>query len=186
MQRLAEFIERERLHVELQIGPFLVAVRAREGAKLGRRHGQRPAPAERIIEAHQRAAEDRAVIFVERADAGDFVDQPQLQMVLQIFPDARPVDERDNAVFAQLRARPDPRQQQKLHRADGAGGENDLAAAMRDFGNAILAEAHARCAFSREHDRLGEAVRFPRADCADAARALRTRAPRTSAARAAG
>ena len=57
------------------------------------------------MERNHRAAEERAVIFVERANAAHPVDQPQLQMVLQVFPDARLVEERGNAVLAQLRAR---------------------------------------------------------------------------------
>ena len=51
-----------------------------------------PAPAQRVIEPHQRAAEQRRVGLVQRRDAGDLVDQPQLQMVLQIFADARLVE----------------------------------------------------------------------------------------------
>ena len=46
VQRLAELVERQRLHVILDIGAVLRRIGAREGAELRRRHGHRPAPAQ--------------------------------------------------------------------------------------------------------------------------------------------
>ena len=43
VQRLAEGVERERLHVVLEVGPGLVGRRARERAELRRRHAHRAA-----------------------------------------------------------------------------------------------------------------------------------------------
>src|SRR5438132_1516959 len=44
-------------------------IRAREYSELRRRHGQRAAAKERIIEPHTGAAERRAIHFIERLDA---------------------------------------------------------------------------------------------------------------------
>ena len=57
MQRLAELVERERLHVILDVGPLDRRIGTREGAELRRRHGHRPAPAQRIVEPHAEAAD---------------------------------------------------------------------------------------------------------------------------------
>ena len=81
---------------------------AREHAELRGRHGQRAAAAQRIVEQHPGAAEQRCVHLVQRLDAGDLVDHPQLQMVLQIFADAGLVEHDRNAVLRKLRAGPTP------------------------------------------------------------------------------
>ena len=59
MQGIAELVERQRLHVELDVGALAARVGAGEDAELRRRHGQRPAAAEGVIEAHQAAPEQR-------------------------------------------------------------------------------------------------------------------------------
>jgi hypothetical protein len=51
-----------------------------------------------------------------------------LEVVLQVFADPGTIEHDGNAVFAQLRRRPDAGQQQQMGRADGAGREDDLAA----------------------------------------------------------
>ena len=61
MQRLTELVERERLHVELDVGALPRRVRARERAELRRRHGERAAPAQHVVESHLRAAEQRGL-----------------------------------------------------------------------------------------------------------------------------
>ena len=58
MQRIAELVERQRLHVELDVGALAMRIGAGEDAELRRRHGQRPAAAE----AHSRAPSGRAAI----------------------------------------------------------------------------------------------------------------------------
>ena len=59
MQGIAELVERQRLHVELDVGALAMRIGAGEDAELRRRHGQRPAAAEGIIEPHQAAPEQR-------------------------------------------------------------------------------------------------------------------------------
>ena len=160
MQRLAEAVERQRLHVILQIGALLVAIGAGEQAELRRRHGQRAAPQQRIFGEHAGKAEARMIALVERGDAVDLVDQPQLQVILQVGADAGPVGDDVDAVLAQLRGRPDAGQQQELRRADRAGGENDFAAAARAARRAVLPPAHAGRALAVEDDAFGETAGF--------------------------
>ena len=118
VQRIAEFVERQRLHMKLDIGALLMRIRAREGTELRRRHGQRPAPAHRIIDRHTRTVEQRLVGLVQCGDAKYLVDHTQLQMILQILANPFFVEHRRNAVFREMRGRPNARQEQQLHRAD--------------------------------------------------------------------
>ena len=66
------------------------------------------------------------------------MDEPQLQMILQILADAGLLQHCRNAVLVQLRGRPDAGEQHELHRADRAGRQNHFAAAAREFLRAIL------------------------------------------------
>ena len=75
VQRLAELVERQRLHVKLDVGALARRIGAREEAELRRRHGERPAPAQRVVEPHAERAEPRMIDLVERLHAGDLVDQ---------------------------------------------------------------------------------------------------------------
>src|SRR4051812_31927577 len=88
MQWIAELVERQRLDVKLDIGALAVWFGARENAKLRRRHGQRTAAAEGIVDAHQAAPQQRVVSLIERTDAEDLVDRALLQVILQIASDA--------------------------------------------------------------------------------------------------
>ena len=91
VQRIAEFVQRERLDMELQIRRLILRRGAGEGAELRGRHGQGPAPRQRIGERHAGALHEGAVIHVHGAHAVDLEYTAQLQMVLQIFADARKV-----------------------------------------------------------------------------------------------
>ena len=84
-----------------------VWIGAGEDAELRRRHGQRAAAAQRVVEENPGAAEQRGVHLVQRLDAGDLVDHPQLQMVLQVLADARLVEHHRNAELLRA-ARPGP------------------------------------------------------------------------------
>ena len=118
MQGIAEFVQRQRLHVELDVGALAMRVGAREDAELRRRHGQRPAAAEGIIEPHHAAPEQIVVGLVQRADALDLVDRALLQMVLQIAPDARLVEHDIDAERRQPVGRADAGPVQHLRRSD--------------------------------------------------------------------
>ena len=92
MQRIAELVERQRLHMKLDIGPLASRVRAGEQTKLRGRHGERAAAEERVVERHVRAPEAGAIGGVERLDARDLVDEAKLEVILQVLADAGPVE----------------------------------------------------------------------------------------------
>src|SRR4029077_15102176 len=92
--------------------------------------------------------------------ARDLVDHAQLQMILQVLPDARPVEHDRDTEIEQIAPRPDAGEQQQLPRADRAGRENDLAPGARGLARAVLAPGHAGRAPAVELDALGEAAGF--------------------------
>src|SRR5262245_64930717 len=92
MQRVAEPVERQGLHVKLDVGALAMRIGAGEDAKLRRRHGERPAPAQCVIESHQAAPHQRVVGLIQRAHAGYFVDRALLQMILQIASDTSAIE----------------------------------------------------------------------------------------------
>ena len=101
MQRIAELVERQRLDVELKVGPLPLGLRAHEDAELRRRHGQRPAPEQRIFDAHPPTAHERVIGLVHRAGVGKLVDDAKLKMILQIGADARHLPEHFDACLSQ-------------------------------------------------------------------------------------
>ena len=135
MQGIAELVERQRLHVELDVGAVAMRIRTRENAELRRRHGQRAAAAEGVIEAHQAAPHQRIIGLVEGANAVDLVDRALLQMVLQIAPDALAVEHGLDPKRRQPLRRSDAGAVQHLHRSDRAGAQDHFAlgAGLNDF-----------------------------------------------------
>src|SRR5207302_5589992 len=148
---------RERLHVELDIGALARRIGAGEQAELRRRHGERPAAKERVVERHAQLAEGRMIERVERLRAGDLVDQPKLQMVLQVLADAGLVEHDRYAELLRAGGGPDAREQQDLRRADRARRQDDLAPAARLARLAVLAPAHARRALAVERNAFDQA-----------------------------
>ena len=88
----------------------------------------------------------------------DLVDQPQLQMILQVLADARLVEHERNAELGKLRGRTDAGQQQRLRRADRARRQDHLAAAARDSLLAVLPPAHAGGALAVELEAFDQAA----------------------------
>ena len=130
MQRLAEGVERQRLHVVFEVRPLALRRRARERAELRRRHAHRPALRQRVLQRDARLARPGAGQRVERAaarQARDAEDGADLQVVLQVLADAGQIVQHLDAVFAQQRRRPDARELQQLRRADRAGGHHHRA-----------------------------------------------------------
>ena len=135
-------------------------IRAGEDAELRRRHGQRPAAAEGIIEAHQAAPDQRVIGLVEGANAVDLVDRALLQMVLQIAPDALAIEHDIDAERRQPVRRPDAGAMQHLHRSDRAGAQDHFAlgAGLDDL--AALHEAHADRAAVLDDQAIDQHVLF--------------------------
>ncbi len=130
MQRLAEAVERERLDVELDVGGLEPRIGLHEDAELARRHRHRSRALQRILQPDLRLAQKRRLPFVQRAGALDAEGGADLEMVLQIGADARPVEDDVDPMSAQKLTRTDAGQLQELRRADRARREDDLA--MRD------------------------------------------------------
>src|SRR5262249_31346444 len=97
VQRLAELVEGERLHMVLDVGALAPLIGAREQSELRGRHGERAAAKKRIIERHAGAPYLRAIDLVERFGAFDAIDEAQLQMILQVLADASLVEHEGNA-----------------------------------------------------------------------------------------
>src|SRR5262245_38949674 len=79
-------------------------------------------------------------------------------MILQVLADPRLVSHQGNAQCLQLGTRTDAGELEQLDRADGAGRQDDLAAAARRADNAVLAPAHAGSPRAVEQHRFDEAV----------------------------
>ena len=158
MQRLAELVERERLHVKLEIRRGLASGRAREGAHLRWRHGHRPAPAQQVIERH--GALPASDAYVQRRQARDLEDQAKLQMVVEVFADARLVEHDRNAVRVSSAAGPIPDNISRCGEPIAPGGKDHFAR-QRASRNAVLPQRTpvARC---RRTDALDQAPGFER------------------------
>ena len=126
MQRIAEFIERQRLDVELQIGPVIGGRGGGKRPQLRGCHGQRAGALEQIFQPHHGAVEQRLIFAVHGFDAGNLINRPDLQMILQIRTDTGLVDHDIHAVVAQHLGRTDARQVQQMRRADGSRRNNHL------------------------------------------------------------
>src|SRR5262249_46940170 len=127
-------------------------------SKLGRRHGERAAAEEGIVYSHARTPEQRTIGLVQRLGARDLVDEPQLQMVLQIFADAGLVEHDRDAEALELIGAADTGELEDLHRADRAGGQNHLAAIARGSACTVLPPAHSSRARAVELDPLDQAI----------------------------
>ena len=127
MQRLAELVERQRLHVPFDVRRRLARVALREGARLRRRHGERPGAERQVLERHRRLAENAAGHAVQRLDVPHLVLHADLQVVVEILSHAgKIVDDRDLKPVEQV-SLSYAGQLQQLRRAYGACGEDRLA-----------------------------------------------------------
>src|SRR5262249_32244133 len=158
VQRVAELVEGQRLHVELDVGALARRVRAREQPELRRRHGQWTAAEQRVVEHHAPAADERAIGLVERLGPRHLIDEPKLQMILQVLADAGLAEHQGNAQARNPTGSADAGELEDLHRADRAGGEDHLAARVRGSARAVLPPAHPRRARAVELDLFDQAV----------------------------
>ena len=125
VQAIAEFLQAERLHMELHIGRRVTRIRACEHAELRGRHAQRSAPEQRVFHPHPRALEQVCVIRIQRAHALNFINRAKLEVVLQIRANARPINQRRYAQRVQIARPPDAGEHQQLWRCNRARREND-------------------------------------------------------------
>jgi len=84
VQRVAERVQAQRLHMELEVGVRPVGRRTRECAQLRRGHAHRSGAPQRVLEPDQPLAPPTAGQGVERLDAAHLVDRADLEVVLQV------------------------------------------------------------------------------------------------------
>ncbi len=126
MQRVAEFVERQRLHVVFQVRRGLAHVRTDKCAKLAGRHRQRAAAGQQILHPHAEPPDQAADCFIQRAGVFHLERHAQLQMILQVLADPGQLMHDRNAVLLQQCSRADTGTLQNLRRTHCARGEHGL------------------------------------------------------------
>ena len=105
MQRFAEGIQAQGLHVVLDVRPGLRRVAAGERAELRRRHAHGATAVQQVFQADGGFAPPAVGHGVQGFHAFDFEHRADLQMVLQIGTHTRQVCQRRDAVLLQQRGR---------------------------------------------------------------------------------
>src|SRR4249920_501133 len=119
--------------MQLDVGPGQYRIGFEEPAGLGEVGGKQPAPLAPPAQDLARQSGDPRRRETEEMRALGLVDQGEVEVVLQVAADARQRVLNGNAVALQVFRRADARQQQKLRRLEGAGGEYDRAAGGDGF-----------------------------------------------------
>jgi len=107
MQRRAELVQRQRLHVPFDISRGLRGIAFGKGAQLRWRHGQRPGPVKRVFDSHRRSSEQAVRALVQGADVPDLVDDAHLEVIMQVLAHAGQIVLDVDAVLLQQRCRAD-------------------------------------------------------------------------------
>jgi hypothetical protein len=115
-------LEDHRREDELEVRAWKPGPQRDKGRSLGHVGSQRPAPEEQVAR-----EVERRVGAEERRGARRRRQQPADQVVLQVAPDAGEVVDWSDPHGLELAHGPDPRQEQQLRRAHGAGAEDHLA-----------------------------------------------------------
>src|SRR6266516_2157625 len=111
-----------------------------------------------MVDAHACAADQGAIGLVERLGARDLIDEPQLQVILQVLAHARLIEHDGNAEPRELIRAADAGEFEDLHGADRASRKDDLAASARGSDRAVLAPAHGDRARALKLDLFDQAV----------------------------
>ena len=127
MHPLAGAVGGPGLHVELDIRRFDMIAGAQEAGGEAGGHRHRPGAEHRVFERDARLIPQAAHLVVERRLVA-FEHQPRLQMVLHVAPHAGQVAQHLDAVLGQMRGLAQPREHHQVRRADGARGQDHLAA----------------------------------------------------------
>src|SRR5665213_234701 len=149
---IAELVEAQRLHVIFEIRRLARRIALGETSELRRRHGQRAALHQEILQAHADAADQAIGAFVQRACVLNLVDRADLQMILQILADARQLMRDADAERLQQLARADARYLHELRRADRARGQDHLARRLGIARDTVLHELDADRVLALEPD----------------------------------
>ena len=126
VQWLAKRVQRQRLHVVLQVGVLQLRAAAGERPQLRGRHAHGPGAVQQVFPANAQLAPAGGRQSVEGGGIADFVDRANLQMVLQVGANAGQVVHHRNALGVQQIGRANARQLQQLGRVDGARAHDHL------------------------------------------------------------
>ena len=128
MQGIAGLVDRQRHHVELDVGSAADRVfRAGRAADLPCARRQRPCSGKHPLQPHLGKLDGIADLVVERDALLQPDDQPGLVVILQIATDLGRIGDHGNAESAQQIGRTDAGQLQDLRRLQRAGREDHFA-----------------------------------------------------------
>ena len=139
VEALCRIVTRPGEDVELEIGAVDVRRALQKGEDRGCAHGQRATPAEGELKRHQRLAGEAVQPRVECRNR-HAVGVVEFQVILQSAADPRTVQRGCDAHRRQVIRRSQPRQHEKLRRADGAGRKQHFAVRARLPGRSVRAD----------------------------------------------
>ena len=154
----------QRREIELDVGPVEAGPRADEAAGLVHAQRQRAAPGREVAQARPQLAVPGTQLVVERGHART-IQVVDAEVILQMLPDVRIVQQHGQAERAEMRGGPDARQLEQLRRVDGAGAHDHLARGTGRAGGAAADILDARRAGSVEQYASGVRAGFARAGC---------------------
>ncbi|KAG0923995.1 hypothetical protein G6F32_014075 [Rhizopus arrhizus] len=159
MHLAAGQVGRQGREMELGVGRAAGGVHPAEQAALVDPDGQRPTAKQQPLQSHAGAATPRAQLVVGGDGPRGFVDEPDLQVVLQVLADARQIPHHADAELPQQRGRPDAGQLQQLRRLQRARAQHHFAPCAQRAHLAVLPVAHdAGAAAFEQHGHRATAV----------------------------
>ena len=132
MQGIAKLVERQRLHVILDVRSRLVFARPRKGSQLTGRHRHRATLEQQVLEAHLRLAEPGVRLFVQGQHIAHFEHRPELKVVLKIRSHTRQRHLNGHTGSGQHLGISDARQLENLRRPNRARGKHHLPLRQRN------------------------------------------------------
>ena len=146
MWRIAKFVERQRLHMEFNVGRCHGRVRFCKCTQLRGRHGERAGAEQHVLQSHARLAEPAIGLFIECRHTADLECHPQLQVVLQVFAYSGQNMANVDGVLLQQSAGTDAGKLQQLRGVDRARRQNGFALCVGDEFLVTPGKLHAMCA----------------------------------------
>ncbi len=131
-----------------------------KGAELRRRHRHRTAAPKRVFQCDPRFAAKRRRQGVQCSSVPDFVGTSQLQVILQVLPDAGRVVNGFDIVGSQQVARSDSRQLQDMGRSDRTRRKYDFGIRPRGFQIGSLTILHANSSAALKYNALDMGMGF--------------------------
>ena len=152
MDFAAGHVGAERRHVKLDVRRLRAGIHPRKQATLIDADSKRATAVQQPVPSELEPPPRRTQRVIGRDRFGDPIDQPELQVVLEVLADRRPVELHRNAVTLQRVGGANSREHQKLRRLDRAGGEDHAALGGYGADRTAAAAGHADRATSGEQD----------------------------------